>query len=73
MHRRFWRLGRADRLLISESREGVFFLQPFLDLGVKSGPLGLADVPEPEAFIEPYYVRTLRDDPLDGDLYWVLK
>ena len=73
LHRRYWRLERADRLLIGESREGSFFLQPFLDLGVKAGPLRLENVPEPEAFIEPYYRRTLRGNPLDGDLYWVLK
>lgn len=73
LHRRFWHLERADRLLIGESREGVFFLQPFLDLGVKAGPLERENVPEPAAFIEPYFLKTLRGNPQDGDLYWVLK
>lgn len=73
LHRRYWRREPADRLLIGESREGAFFLQPFLDLGVKAGPLLLEIVPEPEAFIEPYFRKMLRGNPLDGDLYWVLK
>lgn len=73
LHRRYWRRAPADRWLIGESREGAFFLQPFLDLGVKAGPLPLAGVPKPEAFIESYFRRMLRGDPLDGDLYWVLK
>ncbi len=73
LHRRFWQLGHADRLLIGESREGVFFLQPFLDLGVKTGPLPLEDMPEPEAFVETYYRKMLRGNPQDGDLYWVAK
>ncbi len=73
LHRRYWGREPADRLLIGESREGTFFLQPFLDLGIKAGPLSLADVPEPEAFIETYFRRMLRGAALDGDLYWVLK
>jgi hypothetical protein len=73
LHRRFWHREPADRLLVGESREGVFFLQPFLELGVKAGPLPRESVPEPAAFIEPYFRKTLRGDPLDGDLYWVLK
>jgi hypothetical protein len=33
----------------------------------------LDNVPEPEAFIEPYFLKTLGGNPLDGDLYWVVK
>jgi hypothetical protein len=73
LHRRYWHREQADRLLIGASREGTFFLQPFLDLGVRSGRLPLENVPEPQAFFETYFRRTLRGDPLDGDLYWVLK
>lgn len=72
-HRRFWNREPVDRPLFGVSRQGAFFLQPFLDLGVGDGPLPPEAVPDPEAFIEPYYEKTIAGDPLDGDVFWVAK
>lgn len=72
-HRRWWHCEPVDRPLIGELRQGSFFLQPFLDLGVSEGMLALEDVPDPEAFIEPYYEKTFNGDARDGDMFWVAK
>ncbi len=72
-HRRFWRREQAGQVLVGESREGSFFLKPFLDLGIRDGLLRLGDVPTPEAFVPSYFEPTLRGDARDGDLYWVPK
>lgn len=72
-HGRFWKREPVDQPLFGVSRQGAFFLQPFLDLGVGDGPLSLEAVPDPEAFIGPYYEKTIAGDPLDGDVFWVAK
>lgn len=71
-HRRFWKCEPVDKPLIGESREGKFFLQPFVDLGLKDGPLLIQDIPSPSAFL-PYYQQSLAGEPLDGDIFWTAK
>jgi hypothetical protein len=71
-HRRFWGGEPVKQPLMGVSREGSFFLQPFLTLGVSDGLLTPQTVPVPRSFI-PYYENTLAGDPLDGDLFWVAK
>jgi len=72
-HRRFWTGEPVDQPLQGVSREGAFFLQPFVALGVPDGDLRVADVPAPPLFRAAYYEPTLAGDPTDGDLLWVAK
>jgi len=72
-HRSFWRCEPADRPLVGVCREGTFFLQPFIELGVSDGPLTCQAVPVPHAFIQTYDEKKLASDPLDGDLFWAAK
>jgi hypothetical protein len=71
-HRRFWKCEPVDRPLVGTSREGVFFLKPFLELGLKDGPLKIQNTPSPNSFL-PYYEQSLAGEPLDGDLFWTAK
>lgn len=71
-HRRFWTREPVDQPLIGTSREGVFFLEPFVELGLCDGPLVIQDIPRSEAFL-PHYDNILDGGPLDGDVYWVAK
>jgi hypothetical protein len=72
-HRRYWRSEPVDRPLFGVCREGAFFLQPFLELGVSDGPLTYPAVPEPQSFIPIDYEKNLAGGPFDGDLFWVAK
>ena len=71
-HRRFWKREPTDQPLVGTSREGVFFLQPFVELDLRDGPLAVQDIPSAEAFL-PYYDKVLGGSPRDGDLFWVAK
>jgi hypothetical protein len=72
-HRRFWSRERVDKALVGVSRQGVFFLEPFIALEIKDGILTPESIPDPGKFIQIYYDKVIGDDPLDGDIFWVAK
>lgn len=69
-HRLFWELEQVEQPLVCFSGEGVFFLQPFIDLGLQEGLLFPEQIPPPQAF-ESYYDRGAAITSTSGDMIWV--
>jgi len=66
-HRKYWELEPVNEPLIGISKQGVFFLQPFINSSLMDGLIKADDIPEPPSF-KGFYDTSILNPSLTGDL-----